>query len=79
MQVRGEGIQHRLFVHLWDLRRVGWADHGYSREREPRWPLLDVRWEIQSRLEISLDSVPVLIDMVWYVIETLICRSSGWS
>ena len=69
-------IQRRLFVRLWDLRRVGWVDRGWSRGRGPKWPLLDVRWRDGTILGTTLGSVPALIDIFRYVIATLTCR---WS
>lgn len=66
-------IQHRLFFHLWDLRRAGWVDRGWSRGREPKWPLLDIRLKLRLRWEWTW-ILPVLIDIMWYVIEASTCR-----
>ena len=41
-------IQHRLFVRLWDLKRVGWVDRGWSRVRGPILTLVDVKWGMRQ-------------------------------
>ena len=58
-------IQHRQFVRLWDLMRVGWVDRDWWRGRGPKWPLFDVRCEQETKyLGHELGHIPGLIDMV---------------
>ena len=74
MKIEGAGdLLHRLFVRLWDLRRVGWVDRDWSKGREPKWPLLNVRRRNETELGTIFGYVPALIDMLWYVILTLTC------
>ncbi len=63
-----------LFVRLWDLRRVGWVDHGWWMGRGPKLPLLSVNRGTKSVLNMLLGDLRFLIDIVWYAIETLTCH-----
>ncbi len=68
---RDGSIQHMLFVRLWDLKRVGWVDRGWSRGRGPILTLVEVKWGNWGE---SSGYIPALIDIFWYVIVTLTYR-----